>query len=422
MDAGHEPRWRVVGASVRGASHVRTGLPNQDAIRWLPESGTGLPLILAVSDGHGSAKCFRSDVGARLAVETATGVIQEFLDSLPDPLNLSAIKRWAAENLPREIARRWRDRVADHVSASPLTSAELDRLEAQKDIRKRRQVGLEPVLAYGATLLVVVVAESFILYLQLGDGDILVVSEAGEVSKAPLPTDERLFANETTSLCLRDAWREFRSHFQVISASSPALILVSTDGYGNSFRDDVGFLQVGADILAMIRADGLDAVSTSLETWLTQASQEGSGDDVTLGILCRMDALEKELPAGRVPAGQLLSVKEEQGVVMARCSQSGRGFGMRFEEQGHGHWIADWAFDETPARKEQSNRGEITGDLKFAADYPGCPHCGAPSIFQCVCGQVACWDGESRTVTCPWCGITVELRDLIESLSARADR
>ncbi len=305
MNAGHEPRWRVVGASVRGASHVRTGLPNQDAIRWLPESGTGRPLILAVSDGHGSAKCFRSDVGARLAVETATGVIQEFLDSLPDPLNLSAIKRWAAENLPREIARRWRDRVADHVSASPLTSAELDRLEAQKDIRKRRQVGLEPILAYGATLLAVVVAESFILYLQLGDGDILVVSEAGEVSKAPLPTDERLFANETTSLCLRDAWREFRSHFQVISASSPALILVSTDGYGNSFRDDVGFLQVGADILAMIRADGLDAVSASLETWLTQASQEGSGDDVTLGILCRMDALERELPAGRVPAGQL---------------------------------------------------------------------------------------------------------------------
>ena len=305
MNAGHEPRWRVVGASVRGASHVRTGLPNQDAIRWLPESGTGRPLILAVSDGHGSAKCFRSNVGARLAVETATGVIQESLDSLPDPLNLSAIKRWAAENLPREIARRWRDRVADHVSASPLTSAELDRLEAQKDIRKRRQVGLEPILAYGATLLAVVVAESFILYLQLGDGDILVVSEAGEVSKAPLPTDERLFANETTSLCLRDAWREFRSHFQVISASSPALILVSTDGYGNSFRDDVGFLQVGADILAMIRADGLDAVSASLETWLTQASQEGSGDDVTLGILCRMDALERELPAGRVPAGQL---------------------------------------------------------------------------------------------------------------------
>jgi hypothetical protein len=403
---------------------VRTGLPNQDAIRWLPESGTGRPLILAVSDGHGSAKCFRSDVGARLAIETATGVIHEFLDSLPDPLNLSAIKRWAAENLPREIARRWRDRVADHVSTSPLTSAELDRLEAQKGIRKRRQVGLEPILAYGATLLAVVVAESFILYLQLGDGDILVVSEAGEVSKAPLPTDERLFANETTSLCLRDAWREFRSHFQVISASSPALILVSTDGYGNSFRDEAGFLQVGADVLAMIRADGLDAVSTSLETWLTEASQEGSGDDVTLGILCRMNALEKELPAGRVPAGQLSSVEEEQGVVMARCSQSGRGFGMRFEEQGRGHWIADWAFDtkETPDRRERCSRGEITGDLKFAAAYPGCPHCGAPSIFQCVCGQVACWDGESRAVTCPWCGTTVELRDLIGSLSARADR
>ncbi|MFM7713741.1 MAG: protein phosphatase 2C domain-containing protein, partial [Microcystis sp.] len=58
-------KWRCIGESVKGASHVRSGLPNQDAIRWFPESGIGLPLILAVSDGHGSAKSFRSDRGSR---------------------------------------------------------------------------------------------------------------------------------------------------------------------------------------------------------------------------------------------------------------------------------------------------------------------------------------------------------------------
>ncbi len=344
-DDRHEHKWRVIGKSVRGASHVRTGLPNQDAIRWLPEPGTGLPLVLAVSDGHGSAKCFRSDVGAGLAVETATGVIQDFLESLTEPLNPSAIKRWAEENLPREIARHWRDGVADHVSANPLTSAELDQLEAQKDINRRRQIVLEPIFAYGATLLTVVVAESFILYLQLGDGDILTVSETGEVSRAPLSADDRLFANETTSLCSRDAWRDFRVHFQVISGSPPTLILISTDGYGNSFRDEAGFLQVGADILEMIRADGLDAVDEGMEAWLTEASQEGSGDDITLGILCRMDAVNRKMPAGRVPAGQLSSVEEEAGVVVARCSRSRQDFGIRFEEKGRGRWIADWVFD-----------------------------------------------------------------------------
>jgi hypothetical protein len=320
--------------------------------------------------------------------------------------------------------------VADHVSVHPLTGAELDRLEAQKGISRQRQIILEPIFAYGATLLVVLVVEPFILYLQLGDGDILTVSEAGEVGKAPLPADERLFANETTSLCTRDSWRDFRAHFQVISGSPPALILVSSDGYDNSFRDEAGFLQVGADILEMIRAEGLETVAESMETWLTEASQQGSGDDITLGILCRMDALEQKLPAGRVPAGQLSSVEEEQGVVMARCSQSGQGFGIRFEEQGRGRWIADWAFaaQETPAKSQRKKKrkgddgGEISGVFEFDAAYPGCPHCHAPSIFQCVCGKVACWDGESHAVTCPWCGTTVELRDEIGSLSARADR
>jgi hypothetical protein len=403
---------------------VRSGLPNQDAIRWSPESGAGLPLVLAVSDGHGSAKCFRSDAGSRLAVATAAEVIQEFLDSLSTPTSPSAIKRWAEENLPREIARRWREGVADHVSDNPLTNEELDRLETREDAEKRRQIALEPVLAYGATLLTVVVTGSFILYLQLGDGDILTVSEAGEVSKAPLPTDERLFANETTSLCTRDAWREFRTHFQVISGALPVLILVSSDGYGNSFRDEAGFLQVGADFLEMIRADGLEAVSQGLETWLTEASQQGSGDDVTLGIICRMDAVQAPMPVGRVPAGHLSSVEEEKGVVMARCSQSQQDFGIRFEEQGRGHWIANWAFSgqERSRKRGGYDRGEITGIFEFDAEYPGCPHCGAPSIFQCVCGKVACWDGKSRAVACPWCGTTVELRDEIGSLSARTDR
>jgi len=305
----YETKWRVIGKSVRGASHVRAGLPNQDAVRWLPESGSGPPLVLAVSDGHGSAKCFRSDVGSRLAVNTATRVVQEFLESLSEPVNLSIVKRWAEDNLPREIVRRWREAVADDVSARPLTGADLDQLEAKENVGKRRQIALKPVLAYGATILVVLVTESFILYLQLGDGDILNVAEAGEVSRPPLPADERLFANETTSLCSRDAWRDFRYYFQVISGPPPALILVSTDGYANSFRDEASFVKVGRDLLEMIRSDGLDKVNEEMEAWLTEASQEGSGDDITLGILCRMDALKGS--TGRVPAGQLPSVPEQ---------------------------------------------------------------------------------------------------------------
>ena len=136
LDDGSGPRWRVIGRSVRGAAHVRAGLPNQDAIRWLPESGTGLPLILAVADGHGSARCFRSDVGSRLAVHTATEVVQESLENLPEAPSFSAVKRWAEDHLPHEIVRRWRDAVAGDLLAGPFTSAELERLAGQNADRR----------------------------------------------------------------------------------------------------------------------------------------------------------------------------------------------------------------------------------------------------------------------------------------------
>ncbi len=280
--------WRAIGQSVRGAAHLRTGLPNQDAIRWLPASGTGPPLILAVSDGHGSAKYFRSHVGSEQAVETAAWVIQDLLDGQPDPANLSAIKRTAEDRLPQTIVRRWKEAVAGHVKQSPLTPDELGTLEQRDGVAARQVVAETPSLAYGATVLAVLIAETFILYLQLGDGDILVVAEDGQVSR-PMEHDARLFANQTTSLCSPDAWRDVQVRFQAVVDPPPTLILLATDGYANSFVNETAFLQVGTDILEMIRAEGLEAVQESLAVWLNEASQAGSGDDITLGILCRAD-------------------------------------------------------------------------------------------------------------------------------------
>jgi serine/threonine protein phosphatase PrpC len=281
-------QWRAVGESVQGAAHVRAGLPNQDAFRWLPASGVGPPLILAVSDGHGSPKYFRSHIGAELAVKEAVWVIQDLLDGQPDPANLSAIKRTAEDRLPREIVRRWRDAVVEHLRQMPLAVDELIGLEQQEGAAARRKVEDDPSLTYGATVLAVLVAEEFILYLQLGDGDILIVAENGEVSR-PLEGDARLFANQTTSLCSPDAWRDFRARFQTLVDPPPALILLATDGYSNSFVSEAAFLQVGTDVLEMIRGEGLAAVEANLASWLAEASKAGSGDDITLGILCRTD-------------------------------------------------------------------------------------------------------------------------------------
>lgn len=283
-----QPQWRAVGRSVQGTAHIRGGLPNQDALRWDPSTGEGPPLRLAVSDGHGSAKYFRSDVGARLAVEIALGLLAELLHGQPAPDNLTAAKRMAEERLPQELVRRWRAAVTTHRAETPFTPAELGALEQKDGPRARQNVEKDPVLAYGATILATLVTDGYILYLQLGDGDILVVSDAGEVSR-PLERDARLFANQTTSLCQENVWRDVQLRFQALVEPPPALILLSTDGYANSFINEEAFLKVGSDLLEMVRADGLDAVAANLEQWLKEASAAGSGDDTTLGLLCRAD-------------------------------------------------------------------------------------------------------------------------------------
>jgi hypothetical protein len=225
-----------------------------------------------------------------------------FLGNLETP-KLSVIKRRVETDLPREIVRYWKQQVIDDLSEKPFSREELKTLELKEGVNARRKVVSYPILAYGATLLSVVVTQRYILYLQIGDGDILIISDHGQV-KRPLETEEWFFANETTSLCLPQAWQDFKVSIQAITDQLPALILLSTDGYSDSFTGDEDFLQIGPDILEVIRSGGLERVNDHLMAWLDETSQLGSGDDITLGIVCRTDVFEKKeelLGGGRPP-------------------------------------------------------------------------------------------------------------------------
>ena len=89
---------------------------------------------------------------------------------------------------------------------------------------------------------------------------------------------------ETTSLCQPEAWKDFRSSW-VTKPALPSLVLLSTDGYANSFRSDEDFLKIGQDYLEIIRQQGIASLAEELPTILTEATQQGSGDDITLAIL-----------------------------------------------------------------------------------------------------------------------------------------
>ncbi|MDQ3254397.1 MAG: protein phosphatase 2C domain-containing protein [Acidobacteriota bacterium] len=282
--------WRVVGETVPGASHLRAGIPNQDALLQMRASSIGLPIILTVSDGHGSNKCFRSDRGSRFAVHLAATLMSETINLSADISDTKSFAEKTRAYLPGELVGRWRAAVEADLRHEPLREAEFTKMIAKDGERARQLVEANPYLAYGATLLVAAVTSSFALYMQLGDGEILHVSANGEVTQ-PLPEDARLLANETTSLCLNKAAEDFRFALHPFTDTTPALILLTTDGYANSFSTTAGFHQVGGDLIDMIRADGFDSVNHGVKGWLEEATTTGSGDDCTLAFLVRMDAL-----------------------------------------------------------------------------------------------------------------------------------
>ncbi len=286
--------WRIIGETVPGASHLRAGIPNQDSILQMRESDRTLPLVVAIADGHGSPKCFRSDKGSRFVVKKCAQIVSEFLDQRRGNFDLAEIESKGKDYFPQEIVKQWRKAVETHLKNNPFTEDEFKTLEEKSGAKSRKLIEENPLLAYGTTSLTVAVEEDFVVYLQLGDGDILNVAANGEVTK-PLPEDARLLANETTSMCLPKAEKDFRFFAQKISREqSPAMILLSTDGYLNSFSSEAGFFQAGTDILTMLgSANGFESVSENLKSWLEEATQMGSGDDSTVAIIYRPDALKK---------------------------------------------------------------------------------------------------------------------------------
>lgn len=257
---------------------MRTGLPNQDSIGTYRDEARNRAIVV-VSDGHGSARHFRSDTGSQLAVEAAISVLREV--SLP-------LSEEEVRALSTPIVAAWRTSVRAHLAEHPFEAADWKHVPDAEREQVKVAVTENPVVAYGATLLTALADGANLLFLQLGDGDILCISSDGAVTR-PMHEDSRLIANQTTSLCQNEAPENFR-HAQIHADEDtlPELILLSSDGYSNSFSTDADFLQVGSDYLNLLRQFGAEKVVAQLAHILSEASRKGSGDDITLGMLDRL--------------------------------------------------------------------------------------------------------------------------------------
>jgi hypothetical protein len=273
-------RWQVSVGSARGAAHQATALPNQDAVAYRDASGPGGAVIVAIADGHGHSRHFRSGSGSALAVDTACQVAAALAAGLAARAEHAAVSQAdvdaAAAQLAPALVRDWRAAVAAHLDQQPFTAPEQASLDAAGD---------EPEIPYGATLLVVTVLAHWLICAQIGDGDMLAIQPGGQ-SFSPVPTLEQLGGERTRSLCQPDALAAFRVAVLDLDARPLAAVLLATDGYGNAQTADPWQPGVGRDVARFAAEQDHAWFERQVPGWAQRcASADGSGDDTTIALL-----------------------------------------------------------------------------------------------------------------------------------------
>lgn len=263
---------------VKGATHVRNQMPCQDNKKIVEISDK--IAIVAVADGHGSTKCPRSDRGSMIAVNSFYKVMKNYLKAYGGEKEeysslLTFLNREGDMRFAQDVCEEWQARVKQSFYKNKVEGM----TDADGNIKWSSVFSL-----YGTTLLGMLITDSFVFSFQIGDGDISIVTR-DEVE--PLVEPEKFLGIETHSLSRPDAWRKAVSsiHRREIEKEKSYMYILSTDGFANSYASDVEYQKTCKDYLKMIQEHGADTVQLNLKKWLTETSELGCGDDITVAMV-----------------------------------------------------------------------------------------------------------------------------------------
>lgn len=261
----------VFGESVQGASHIRSGKECQDSLKKVEKDED--TAILAVADGHGSDSCPYSKTGSYVAVNVFCKILGDYLETYAKQpeLLLTFLKREGDTKVAQAIDAEWKRRILK-IHANCKREVILD-AENNKDKEAIYKM-------YGSTLLGLVITKEFLFAFQLGDGDIVKVSESGVQN---IIEADKILGTETHSLSKAESWKKAITFVKKEEKDEqrPVMYMLSSDGMANSFKNDDEFRKTCNDYFTMLNEYGAKAVSDQLKTWLSETSELGCGDDIT---------------------------------------------------------------------------------------------------------------------------------------------
>ena len=285
--------------SCQGESHIATNKVCQDA----SYSATDTTMSIAiVCDGHGGARYFRSDVGAKFAVDATKECVDEFVSEIDkgifvgksftqkksvsseaqsNILSKDTTTDKALRQLFSSIIFKWREKIVRHALETPLTIEEESSIESKFKEDFIKGVGVEKT--YGCTLMCFVYTEQFWFAFHIGDGKCIAFNEDGSWHE-PIPWDEKCFLNKTTSLCDSSAIDEFR-YCYCGDGTFPLAVFLGSDGIDDSFGETKNMVNFYIQVLKLINKEGHDNALANIKDTLPQLSKIGSKDDMSLSCI-----------------------------------------------------------------------------------------------------------------------------------------
>jgi hypothetical protein len=332
---------RAATASVPGLSHVVSGTVRQDATRAIAVPGGGF--VIAVADGHGDKTYRDSHLGAMFAVEVACEVFGALAQQTAEghPISDERLKQAARNTIFHwrircaefdALRRRWTPAALPTTPTGEALETSPDRFaEHLRDLWQELQAlreqdpDAQSFKTFGSTLLVAMVTEHDLVFMRLGDGQMILVPRIGDPQLILADATAKAFGNTTDSLASsgvdsEDRGVAERALFKRIrrSAVDPVLVALVTDGVSDPYipvdeqnaRENKPAESAriwGERQRHEIEAHGLQAWAATLGAKLAKAAAT-SGDDASAAFLYfegHPAIAEKDqwLPADGEPSG-----------------------------------------------------------------------------------------------------------------------
>lgn len=260
-----------------GASHIAKNMGCEDYAATYDGEKV---CIAVISDGHGDKKCFRSAQGAHIACDVSIGCVRKLIENSTS--SCDAIRKSPDRiitELERTIIREWNKGVDNDLSKNPITESELNGLP--EDAVEAICSGHSLNKIYGCTLIMCVVIDGFWFGIHIGDGKCVVAMNNGLYTQ-PIPWDEvGCVGNRSTSICNSNSFAGFR---YIYGTDIPTGLFVASDGIDESF-DESGLYRCYYTLGYWVQTLSEEELDSKMDELLTQVTNNGSGDDVSIACI-----------------------------------------------------------------------------------------------------------------------------------------